>query len=118
MALDLSGTGRWYPTFPSDPFGGSSFGELLQGTGAPDDANGNNGDTYVDLSSGEFYIKTAGSWTISTGGGGGVAEVSSGVVDPEGVVAKATPHFYVNTDTQQLWFKQTGSGTTGWVPLT
>lgn len=92
---------------------GSGLSIVHHGNGAPSDSTGNNGDIYVDLSTGDVYQKTGDTWTVITGGAGAAASVSSGVVDPEGVVAKATPHFYVNTANQTLWFKESGgSGTT------
>lgn len=38
---------------------------FLQGAGAPSNGDGNNGDTYLDVDSGNIYLKTAGAWAIT-----------------------------------------------------
>ena len=38
---------------------------FLQGSGAPSNGDGNNGDTYLDVDSGNIYLKTAGAWAIT-----------------------------------------------------
>lgn len=38
---------------------------FLQGSGAPSNGDGNNGDTYLDVDSGDIYLKTAGVWAIT-----------------------------------------------------
>lgn len=46
----------------------SGNGKVLSGTGAPDNADGDNGDLYVDLSSGDLYVKTGDAWATVGGG--------------------------------------------------
>ena len=36
---------------------------------------------------------------------------------PEGIVTAVVGQFYVNTTTDDLWYKKTGSGNVGWVQL-
>lgn len=41
----------------------------LHGTGVPDAGTGNNGQTYVDDDTGNFYVKSNGGWVLVTGVG-------------------------------------------------
>ena len=41
---------------------GKSF---LQGSGVPSNGDGNNGDTYLDISTYDIYLKSAGSWSVT-----------------------------------------------------
>ena len=45
------------------------------GNGAPDNANGDDGQYYLDLTNGDVYFKSNGTWVLSTGGGGGSGEI-------------------------------------------
>lgn len=49
---------------------------------------------------------------ITSGGGGGSGLV--GVVDPEGVVTADVGTPYSNTMLKTFWYKESGSGNTGW----
>lgn len=94
---------------------GASSGGGSSGIGAPDNADGNNGDTYTDLSSGDFYIKYNDVWNIFQGAPGGSGE--SGVGSPEGVVSAASGTTYLDTASNNFWVKATGVGNTGWVAI-
>lgn len=95
------------------------FGALLQGEGVPDDANGNNGDIYIDLSTGDVYQKTSNTWTIVTGGGGGGSqEVFRGTGDPSGVQSATGAAIYLRTN-GEIWIKTTaGTSNSEWVQKT
>ena len=84
----------------------------LSGSGAPDVSLGSDGDVYVDLDTGDLYIKTGGSWTLFSGAPGGSG--LSGTVDPEGAVTASAGTTYANRTTHTLWLKETGAGNTGW----
>ena len=58
---------------PATP-GNSMFGGL-SGVGPPDAGLGANGDTYVDLSTGDFYIMSGDVWNLFGGGSGGSGEI-------------------------------------------
>lgn len=92
---------------PSSMFSGNS------GVGAPSNADGNDGDTYVDLSTGSFYTKSGGTWAVVTGAPGGSG--LTGVINPNsgGGVPAAIGTSYANTANFTLWFK-TGAGNTAW----
>src|SRR6478752_6096450 len=49
------------PAGPAGPAGAS--GSIRSGQGAPTAASGNDGDLYVDSSTGNFYIKISGAWS-------------------------------------------------------
>ena len=51
-------------------------GGVLSGNGAPDNSLGENGNLYVDLLTGDFYVKHSNSWELQAGGGGGVVSVN------------------------------------------
>ncbi len=52
--LDVKGTGST----------GASGTKWFNGDGVPDDAMGHNGDFYLDNETGNYYTRTAGSWTL------------------------------------------------------
>lgn len=85
------------------------------GVGAPDDADGNNGQTYVNLSNGDLYAKSNDAWQLVTGSGGS-SLVTLGVIEPEGAVTAVSGTAYLNTDLNTFWVKRSGSGNTGWEP--
>lgn len=91
-----------------------SYGTLRHGSGAPDAGLGDDGDGYIDVANGDFYSKKTTGWELQSGVGG-AAVTPTGVVDPEGVETAVVGTFYVNTADKTLWFKETGSGNTGWV---
>lgn len=41
----------------------------------------------------------------------------AGTVDPEGVVKAPPGSIYLNTATETLWAKKTGTGKTGWIQI-
>ncbi len=47
----------------SDGSNGADGKSLQTGTGVPGGGVGNNGDSYIDLATGDYYTKAAGSWT-------------------------------------------------------
>lgn len=66
------------PGDPGDP--GADGNNLLVDSGAPDDGDGNDADVYIDLTTGDVYVKASGTWgspvgTLPGGGGGGGAVV-------------------------------------------
>lgn len=91
-------------------------GGTRRGSGPPESTLGNNGDLYVDILTGDVYVKVLGSWTLHTGSGGGGA-IAPGVVDPEGVVTGTPGQTYWNTANTTLWIKSSGTGNTGWTQL-
>lgn len=107
--------GNWVSGITPAPTGTlpSGISGALTGDGPPDNGVGSNGQTYIDLSTGDFYTKAGDVWNLVAGGGSGGGLV--GVVDPEGVVTAATGTSYVNTVLKKLWYKESGSGNTGWV---
>jgi hypothetical protein len=95
---------------PSSMFSGNS------GVGPPNNADGNNGDTYVDLQTGTFYTKSGDVWAVVTGAPGPAgASGLTGIVDPNlgGGVVAVVGTSYVNTANYSLWYK-TGAGNTQW----
>jgi hypothetical protein len=76
-----------YPGVPTDP--GElqpSYARMFTGAGAPDDADGHDGDIYIDTSGAVLYNKVAGDWgsgvsLVGGGGGGGGATDLEGLTD-------------------------------------
>jgi hypothetical protein len=103
-----------FDTPPTPPAGGISM--VLSGTGAPASTLGSNGFLYVNLSTGDLYVKTNGAWTLFSGGGGGGGGLS-GTGSPVGVVTPtAAGVSYVDlTDVNAIhvWFS-TGILNTSW----
>lgn len=88
------------------------------GIGAPDDADGSNGQTYVDTATGDIYTKSNGTWSIVSGGGGGGDNNQSGSGSPVGV---KTPDYvgqgYTDTDAPfHQWFA-TGLTSADWFQI-
>jgi hypothetical protein len=115
MALDPSGTGRWYPTLPEQPpTSGCIFSEVAACTGAPDDASGVDGDVRIDLTTGDVYIKTNGTWVIL--GGSGLLNMSD-VGSPVGaVVPNGINIWYRDTATDNYWWA-TGLTNADWTAV-
>lgn len=79
------------------------------------------GSTYVDTSTGDFYVKQTGTdnngWTLVTGGGGGTVSVYFGTGDPNGVVTATRPAAFY-TANGDWWIKTTaGTTNTGWTQI-
>jgi len=57
---------------------------------------------------------------INQGGGGGAGGASNyqGAGSPEGVQTAAVGSIYRNTTTDAIWWKNSGTGNTGWVQIT
>jgi hypothetical protein len=99
------------PATPPDPASGRC---CSSGIGAPDDADGENGMYYVDLSTGDLYIKTNNVWTIYSGGG---ASNLNGNGSPVGVVTPdAINQWYRDDLTDNYWWA-TGATNADWTPV-
>lgn len=85
MAID--GSGNWYPLLPDGPGLSAISGEWTSGAGVPGNGIGNNGDGYLNITTGDVYVKHGDVWTIIQGGGG--TEVTHGSGPP--VAAPANP---------------------------
>lgn len=109
--------GNYRPGLEPGPTIGGSYGRLRHGEGPPDDSLGNNGDIYVDLSTGDVYQKTSSSYTIITGGGGGgPAGVFGSTVanDPNGVQSATGRAVFIGAD-GSIWYKNTaGTSNNEW----
>lgn len=115
-----------YQALMSDPLVGyiaPQAGPDFYGTGNPNGVvTAGQGTTYVDISTGDFYVKQVGSndqgWTLVTGGGGGgTVEVYFGSGDPNGTVTANRPAAFYTANGD--WWIKTSAGTTntGWVQL-
>ena len=93
----------------------SSGGGGASGVGVPNNADGDDGDTYVNITNGDFYTKSGGVW-IQSGLGIPGGSGASGVGSPEGVVSASPGTSYVDTaPPYDVYFKVSGAGNTGWV---
>lgn len=89
------GGGASGATGPSGPTGPSGAAFLV-GVGAPDDGDGNNGDSYENVTNGDVYVKAAGTWGSPIGnlrgatgpqgatGAAGSAGGATGATGPQG----------------------------------
>lgn len=86
------------------------------GNGAPSDSFGSNGNTFIDVDSGDFYIKYGDTWVIQTGGGGsGTDRVFRGSFgDPNGDVTATGAAVYYDTDGSQWVHQSAGTNNTNW----
>lgn len=91
------------PVLPDGPPLTSFWPELTGGSGAPDDANGNNGDVYVDFATGQLYSKTAGTWSAVSGAGGAVQVFENRDPAPPDDPTKAAVSFPTNGGTLSQW---------------
>lgn len=81
------------------------------GAGAPDNSLGFDGYTYIDESSGSFYVKSNGSWGPTGAGIGGL----TGSGSPEGVEEGDIGQHYWDSLNRIDYIKTSGDGTnTGW----
>lgn len=88
-------------------------GSVLYGTGAPSNSFGNNGDIYVNVTTGGVYSKSGDIWIVTTGGGSGVVN-KVGHGSPVGAVTPdAAGQFYTDLDAPALW-QSTGLTTSDW----
>lgn len=90
-----------------------SGGIWRSGSGAPDDADHNNGDYYRDTDTDDLYVKEAGSWVAAdffggAGGGADGASFLSGVGVPASGLG-ADGDSYVDTSTGTTYAKSGGS---------
>ncbi len=72
---------------------GADGTSLLTGSGEPDNLSGNNGDSYVDLESWNYYVKSNDCWTFAGNFKGEHGE--TGATGPQGVSVENT---YINDD--------------------
>ena len=77
------------------------------GTSDPDNANGADGDYYVNTAKKTLWFKNAGSWS-ELGGGAGGNSVIVGAVAPDNTNDGEDGDFYFNTATNVLSFKTDG----------
>jgi hypothetical protein len=115
--MSLDAYGNYYPNIGSTAI--EYAPNVSSGHGAPNNANGQNGNFYFDEDTNITYIKEGDVWNIVSGsitvsGGGGTL---SGVVDPEGVTTAVAGTIYWNSVGQKLWVKNAGSGNTGWMQV-
>lgn len=108
--MAVTAEGAFFPTFPEGPtLSTAGFGTLRYNTGAPSANFGNNGDGYINLSNGNFYVKNGvGAWElVAGGGGGGIVQIIAGsAADPN--VASLEP----DDPTQGAIYTQNGAGLT------
>lgn len=111
--MPIDANGAWYPDWDDSPEHVTTTGHLRHGDGVPSNDLGDNGDAYINDSTGDFYIKDDDVWVILQGAAGGSGE--SGVGSPEGIVSAPVGTTYVETSAHELWIKESGgSGNTGW----
>jgi hypothetical protein len=58
-----TGASTWTYLFTMVGADGAAGASFLQGSGVPNNADGSNGDTYLDIDTGLIYLKTAGVWS-------------------------------------------------------
>lgn len=75
--------GSWNTLFDFASIAGTDGTSFLQGSGVPSSGLGNNGDSYLNLTNGDVYLKTAGSWSVTGNlhGADGVALLFSDPAD-------------------------------------
>lgn len=110
--MPLDAYRNWYPSLPDGPALSAISGEWTSGSGVPGAGVGNNGDGYLDILTGDVYVRYGDAWTIVQGAAGGSGE--AGVGSPEGVVTAPPGTSYVDTATGEFYFKLSGSGNVGW----
>lgn len=100
-----------HPPPPDPPLGD---GNIIRVTAAPDDADGSDGDLALNTDTGELYVKSGGTWTLQSAGGGGATEVYFGTGDPNGAQTATRPAIFYDAD-GAIWIKtDSGSSNTGW----
>lgn len=103
--MGFDGSGNWIPVLPDPPAFTSVFPDLSAGTGVPDDADGENGDVYVNLTNGNVYSKSNNVWVLAAGAGSVPNLTGSG--SPVGSVTPGgVGQFYTdtaNSPTMSLW---------------
>ena len=103
--LTISGAEGNTVTLPSanDGIEGQNGATWLTGAGVPDDANGANGDLYLDTSDGNYYVKTTGTWGSAVGNlNGPQGETGNdGAIGPQGP-AGASPFVLNGSDVHYM----------------
>ena len=89
-----------------------------QGATGETGATGATGAQGIQGATGPTGLTGATGATGPTGPAGGSSQLGSG--SPQSVVAASPGTFYINYDTDAMWYKGNGSGngTTGWIQLT
>lgn len=68
--MGSGGSGDWsdpvYVTGPTGPQGDPGLATNYTGTGAPSSGLGSDGETYIDASNGDIYLKSSGTWSQTT----------------------------------------------------
>lgn len=116
-----------YESFDPDPSGDVvrlTFCEIPTicfGSGNPEGVfSSQTNNFYWDTDAEVLYIKGSGGgntgW-VAVGGGSGTDEVIQGSGSPEGVVTAEPATVYWDTAGEALYWKETGSGDTGWIQL-
>lgn len=89
------------------------------GHGVPSNNFGNEGSTYIDLDSGDFYAFYNGAWAIASGGGGGGAGLTyyqGAGLDPNGVQSGSVGDVYHSRVSLggdgSTWWKVSGTSST------
>lgn len=104
---------------------------IYTGTGAPAVGLGANGDLYLDTASYNLYKKAAGSWPIlvnikGADGEDGAPGINGtngdawiyGAGAPVDLTVKLFDTYYVDTNTNDVWYKEVGTQTWGAAPIT
>lgn len=87
-------------------------------SGIPDNQFGVDGSLAIDQDTGTPYVKYNGSWASLADVLGAISSSNAnGSGTPEGTVISPVGAFYMDTSTDSLWYKKTGTGNTGWVQL-
>jgi len=92
------------------------------GSGAPSNADGFDGYTYIDESSDDFYVKVNGAWVMrqaAAGTGAGLTMYQGAALDPNGSISGSVGDMYHSKTTLggdgSTWVKISGtSSTTVW----
>lgn len=114
--MPLDANGYYYPQLADNPPQTSTTGEVWHSTSAPDPDDGDNGDIWINTATGDIYFKAGDVWDlIAQGPAGGSGE--AGVGSPEGVVTAAPGTTYTDTGDGSFYVKASGSGNTGWLPI-
>lgn len=67
--MGFDGSGNWIPVLPDGPAVTKTWSEAFADEGVPSSDLGGNGDTYVNLLTGDIYTKAGDVWSIVAGAG-------------------------------------------------
>ena len=94
---------------------GSNGSSLLTGNGAPSNTDGQNGDTYIDYSTYNIYVKNEGTWTVS-GNIKGEAGISIVKIEKTGSTGNVDTYTITYSDNSTSTFTVT-NGINGHTPV-